>query len=284
MVRRRVPNQIPSIAPRFPTARTNMGGGTLSRGSMRFANTELWGTVSASPTDTPQVFKFWPSACTPSLGRLDIIGGTFELWRLVSVRLRFQTGSGTTQNGRIVGSIDFDPEDTAADLQSVQTHVPNMSGPLWKDLSITLSSSDVQKVNRAPWMFTNVGGAAHPGLNAGFLFHIIASATPISVVGVMYVDYVVEFANPATTPTMPRMEQVVSQTAAISLRNEYPAVAAEVVPHRTDTGYATSPESVVDLVTNSLFSRDAVPSLVSNIISAVPAGYLNSDGSSSPGP
>jgi hypothetical protein len=133
-------------------------------------------------------------------------------------------------------------------------------------------------------MFTNVGGAAHPGLNAGFLFHIIASATPISVVGVMYVDYVVEFANPATAPALPRIEQIASQTAAMSLRTEFPNVVAEVVPHRTDTGYATSPESVVDLVANSLFSRDAVPSLVSNIISAAPSGYLNSDGSSSPGP
>jgi hypothetical protein len=134
-------------------------------------------------------------------------------------------------------------------------------------------------------MFTNVGGAAHPGLNAGFLFHIIASATPIAVAGVIYVDYVVEFANPATTPVVPRIEQVVSQTAAMSIKHtDFPNVAATVVPHRTDTGYSTSPESVVDLVTNSLFSRDAVPSIVSNIISAVPPGYLNSDGSSSPGP
>lgn len=253
----------------------------MSRGSMRLANTEVWGAVESTSTTTINRWKFFPGIS--GLARMDNIARTFEQWRLVSFRARYESSTGTTQSGDVMMSVDFDPVDLPTTLSDVQTQVPNIHCPVWKCAALSLSPADVKKVNRTTWLYTSAGGATHTGMDEGFGLNVAATGgtTAAMNVGLIFVDYVVEFTNPCNPTHALKQASVAIQSAPVAIPSPISGLPGVMPPEGTSAPMSAA--SIIDTITSALATIGITPSMIANP-RTIPPGYLNSDGSSSPEP
>jgi hypothetical protein len=124
---------------------------------------------------------------------LDVYAGIFELYRVKRAALQYRTGVGTTVNGIMYVAADYDGNDYPSTVQGVAALNPIVTGPVWKDMTLNLP---VTRMNKGNWMYTtaNPSSVTHPDL--GSCCYMLAATNSSQIPGELWLDYEIEFSSP----------------------------------------------------------------------------------------
>jgi len=181
-----------SIAP--VNLQMNARGSVRNDGSMTFSASESWVFVDGNSTPTSKIFT--PGAS--GLPRLDYFSTAYELWRVKSVRVRYEPTAGTQIGGVMYLGTDYDPYDLATTNAEIQQLLPRIRVAPWQRGTMML---DIGKINKGRWMYT-APTAGHDDLQKGFAITWFGTSIA-GPVGELFCDYVIEFSSPKLPSTLP---------------------------------------------------------------------------------
>lgn len=169
---------------------------TASYATLRVRNTEYVKTITAAAAKEITSIYFCPGI-TGCLA-LDGIGKVYDNYRVLSASVRF-IGQGPTDSSAVLAAcLDYEPGSKPADVDAVLRHVPNCSFPMYRNGVLAASRPSMQRRN---WFVSNVDKSAATSEDAtAFVVHYSAKgATADLPSALLYIDYDVEFRNPAGT-------------------------------------------------------------------------------------
>jgi hypothetical protein len=149
---------------------------------------------SGSTNPTTSYINLHPGAV--GAGRLDSFAGLFELYRFKSCKVHYRASVGSTVDGMLHVSADFDPADIPVTVTGVASKEPVVSAPVWKDTNLPIP---VSRLNKGTWMYTaiNATGVTHPELGScGIVAWGLNHGATDKSFGELWLEYEVEFSSP----------------------------------------------------------------------------------------
>lgn len=175
----------------------NVGGGSGRSGlrgkTVRISHSALFDSVYGGATGLE--FPVSSKRLNPGLGDmfpwLSSLAGSFDMYRLVSLNVRYVPVTGTDTEGAIYLAWDPDPSDPDPTTKGqVMSFDVSSTGPVWKPLSLKVPSLGTRYVRRGDV----VGNTLNTYDNGKFL--ICQQGTPSQLLGDLYVDYTIELSLP----------------------------------------------------------------------------------------
>lgn len=153
--------------------------------TLRLHAEELW--VSNVGVDTAvHAVTFVPGAS--GLPQLDVEGGRWDLYKIVSCEVLYKPTVGTTANGTVTVAVDYDSVRVPATPAALAGIQPLLRGQVFQPSAVRVEPS---RANKQIWLRTSNGLATD---TAAFVAAFAASNA--AVVGELWCRYLVDFTNP----------------------------------------------------------------------------------------
>jgi hypothetical protein len=152
------------------------------------------------------------------------LANNYQFYKFRKVSFEYEPFCSTATAGELLMGVDYDPSDVPPTTeQSLSAYPTFTSGPVWKNNSVNLNTSDMEAFVK--WHYVADGITANvpdaQQFNCASFYAFTNNCAGSTGVGKMYVKYLVEFKAPSLQPSGPltggELSGVVSPTATLPL-------------------------------------------------------------------